>query len=946
MLKRKKWLFLSVISVSAIAATALTVSCGSGQENGETDTISRRQTRITRYNSVHTVPSFYYDTSVSYGSITAGSSTTYLQNSFVRFARSGETKINKKAKQVGTSIVHEFEVASPTHEWLQLELAGEVLLTLWDGTVKRYTNSKHEKVPTWDKKALVLTLESDDTASVNHPQFLKDLDNSQKVQFVPRDVNWTNSNNEQTEFKLSADDFYYSWMRTQLLSIEARKNNGAEEVVETITKQTGGQKTVEYQDKIGPLFTGEIKQFEPKTHFPNGYLLELFGIDLEGLDDHEKTVVEVENAAGQKVKAFTFNASPKLVANNKGKPADQVVKASFVQYLQTICNDLTFSPAPSAYIKQVAEANKEAEKVDVQGIKDLLPKVKGDVKKYGYYWYGNKREETLFVGPYVPDGFNSETNVETFTQNKFYWDQEWVKSKNSIKKIQDEYKSSPINEAEFSTSQYNAFRSGLIDSLSYSILNKSQKDAVDAGDPKTPIGYSQSLNKDRSMYQLLEVVIPSHDLKDASGNVVGIPHTYNTNYAKLMFGHTLEEIKAGKFTAGGTEKEIATAQSLVNGFARSFRSLVTNTVNMYAHVDYITNGVGVPVLSGIALDSPWFTTTSSTPRESLHKINETFLFDKEGNKIELAPGKFSITYEDLKGFTVHQSLEDKFKSPFYDKIKAAMKDLLDKFYADNSVPAGEKVQWTQTFRFVNADDKTRDAINTFVNLVNGLDSRLEFKIKIAKDGNDLLPDLTTAKSVKEFNGWGYDYAAQGSFYTGLGSAASTSLLYALSTIVKNGGTLETQLPSLTKLAKLFNAKISQDPKSDYFLPFEFKYFADIPNKYFLNGIEPKLLERQADGSFKFLDKEVPAEKAILDQRVDAPDFNTVQARIFLEIQSALTVEEHIELLKEINSVYGWDFGVQLQTTLEPNPYIKNSKYLIPNSDSSIPYLQDLFVLNE
>ncbi|WP_027334007.1 OppA family ABC transporter substrate-binding lipoprotein [Mycoplasma elephantis] len=929
---KKRHLFIALASIPALLASTCVISCNN---NDNENIINRRNTLITRYNASRTIEPFFYDFSASYGSMTAGHENTYLSGNFIRYARSGETKITKTPKQVGGAVVYDFKVEKPTLEWLQLDLSSEILLTLWDGTKKYYTNSKHEVTPKWDEKQQVLKLSSKDEKSVNNPQFIKDLEKAKSVQFIIRDVNWTDSNNKETKYKLIADDFYYSWMRTQLLSIKNRIKNGAKDVISEELKN--GKKT--YVDEIGKLYRGAKTHFSDTSYYPNGYLLELFGVDLEGLDDYNKTVVEVENSQGQKVKAFTFNASPSLIKQNEGKTGAEVQNAKFVDYLKTLCNELVFSPAPSQYIKEVAEANNEEQTVDDNDIKEKLKSLTGDVKKYGYYWYGNKREQLLYVSPFIPNGYNSETNTETYTQNKYYWDQGWVNSKNSIKKIQNEYKAAPIDGKEFNDSQFNAFKAGLIDSISYDSLSQSNKDKVDAGIPEFPIQYKQSLNKNHRLYQLLENIIPVSDPENTNN------YSFNTNYAKMIFGYSLDDIKKG---VNSDNKDVATASSFVKGYGKSFRSLVANTINMYAFTAFISNNQNQPLLSGIALDSPWFTNTEKTPRENLYEINETYVFDKDGNKLNLSnttDPKYAITHKDLENFDIHQKTEDKLRTPFYEKIQKAMKELLDEFYAKNSLANTDKIKWTQCYRYTNPDDKTRQAMDTYKKLVNSLDPRLEFDIIYPKDGKELQQQVVYGTGLKEFNGWGYDYEAQGSYYTGLTASTSTSLLYVLSTILKEEGNLQTQLPTLTKLAKLLDKKLSVVPNSNYFIPFELKYYSDIPNKFLISNSVNELY-RDSNGTIRLLDEKNADDKAILDARKNVGEFNTVLAKIFLDLQGELTVEEHIELIKEINSVYIWDFGTNLQTAIRPRPVIQTNKYIAPNSSSSVPYYQDLVLVNK
>lgn len=882
-------------------------------------TNERRQTYFSRANAEHNVELFDYDVSTSYGSGTALTSTNLTGEQWFRIARRGETKITKKASLSGNS--DQYTVVSPSEEWVQLSLAGEIQITLWDNTTVNYTNSKHEIRPEWDNKSNSLRLLSADAQSVNNPKFWTDLKNARQVKLLTREnVYWTDNKGGKTQYKLQAEDFYYSWMRTQLYDFNFRKSNGMYTETKTIK---GKQVTVDgLAAQMDAVNGSPVSRFSNKNSFPNGYLLELFGVDLKGLNDRTKTLTAATRSNGTQTTAFTFNVSSELIEAHKNN-ANSKKRADLDKYFISLLNDNTFMPAPSAFIKQ--EQNNAASHVDAKVTN--LSKVNGLAKEFGFYWYGIDEKNTLFVGAYLPQEYDKAKATLTYISNPNYWDQEWAKSPNSIKKYVTEYKNKKIDETTFQTELFNAFKSGLIDNLSFDSLSAAQKKEVlqDKGELYR-LDYGRGTNNNHSAYQLLQTMVPEGD--DAKKFKY-----YNDNYAKLVFNATKEEL---------AKQDVSTINSQF-GLSASFRSIVRNVINYYAHVSLISSGKRVPNLSGVAIDAKFNDKVTQTPRQVMNELNNISVIGVDGKKLNFGTAsspKTVVTYEDLKSFATQTELEKQLKFPFYDVLKSEMKKLLDKFYTDNNIPADEKVEWNQYFRFVNANSVFKDNVNVFIKLVNGLDPRLSFKYTIAKSGPELFPTLISGIGVHYFSGWGYDYEGFASYLTGLANANQGSLVALLSGLLSQSNNVKETYPQLLKLAEIFKSTFqSNDPAKPYYLAYDFAQLANVPNKYLLNFSNLNQLKFENN---KFVVMTAEESKNLKET------FDTAVARFFLEYvqnNQDLTLANFKEMVNEINTLYGWDFGVQLEVSLDSySTSISNPKYIIPNSSSTIGYLQDFHVV--
>lgn len=941
--KRKLYL-LSAVALGAVATVGFAISCGNDQQtnndkepgDGTTDPtpqadpaasaidqgLERRQIYKQAYNGTHTVKPFNYDSSASYGGETAGAESWYSSIRWFRYRRSGQSKVKKESTLDGTT---RYTVVSPTHEWVQLELAGEIVLTLWDGTVKHYTNSKHEVTPEWDKKSNVLRLSSADPKSVNNPQFRTDLENAQKMQILTRKgVKWTNANNESTKYNLKTEDFFYSWQRTQLYDFVERMANGG--VIATTKAQKEGESDVNV-DKVGTELekvygTSDIGLFNPENRYPNGYLFELNGIDLAAISDESKTVVDVVDDSGETVKGFTFYADKGLIETNASKAADAPYQlAGFVNQFQSLLNDLTFVPAPSEYIAEFANTPESKLSKTVAG----LSSVSGEAKKYGYYWYGAEREHTLFVGPYVPAGYDATTFKETHNVNKGFHDQEWVKNPMKINQIVSEYKSAPVDASLYQTQSFNSYNEGQSDVLSYSGLSKEQKNTIDAGKggKYVAVNYTRPKNTSKVLYNLLRNFNPSTKIAVEGGY-------FNDAYSQIVYGKTKTELRAA-----GT----STVAAASLGDARIFRTLYQGVLNPYAFASAVSNGQSMPLISGAAVDGVFTSKATTTVRDKLHEVNAVTIFNADGTKMQFSDGSTLLSYDLLKTFVDKTDETERLQSPAYEQIKAQMKLFLDAMYTKYNIASDQKVKWERVHRYLNASDNEKSAIKVFVKLVNSLDPRLDFSFKYATEGSELLAAITNNVGTENFGGWGYDYDGIGSYYTAL--ASNQTLLYTASALLTATPAVQAQYPELLNLATWFKNTLQTDATKPNYIPVSFDKLKFISNDILNAGNElTELAFDEATNTFRVLDPKTPADKAILDQRANVTQWTSLFAKLLLQYQETRTVEQHVAAMQEMTSIFSWEINNRLLVSESFSTYVQNPKFITPSGESNIPYMQD------
>ncbi|MDJ1646934.1 OppA family ABC transporter substrate-binding lipoprotein [Mycoplasma phocimorsus] len=975
-MKKSKLRLLTLVSgTSVLAASAFSISCSTNVlQNIQNQSLERKQKQIVRYNSTKKDKLYSSNFSNSFGSDSFGTDINYAGARFWRYQRSGETKVIDyivKSKGENDKVWNSSSqlIVRPTFEWFTLDLIKELIITKPDGSTIIYTNSKHELMPTddeikkWDKwskegkqeqaideikmkygwngEDVSLKIYSNDPQSINHVDFLKNMKGAAKLALIVKDVNYSDFEGNKTKYKLKAEDFYNSWLHTQLSAFDFRMQNGG-------VKSGEGKSAVDaIGERIKKIFNDpNINLFKHGKSYPNGYLFELFDVDLKSISKKEKTLQSVKDSTGKLQEAFVFYAS------------DEKIGGQFNQLFFTFINDTTFVPLPTEYIIE----NNEKDHFDGKlNLKEYIKDTNSLAYKLGYYWYGQTLENVLYIGPYIPKKYDEFTQKKIYFQNPNYWDQEWVKAQDNIKVIQEEYKTSPLNPIEFATEQLNAYRAGLIDSIAFRDLSDTVKEELIAGVPGMPIDYSKTENKNKTLFSLFETTAPDPwyvNKVDENGNPLSKEEyekqksaaiskfQFNDQYSKIIYGLTREELKL-------EEKRISTLDAMLKT-AKSFRSIYMNVANMYALADYISTGQAKPLLPGMAQDAIFKTGMSVTPRHKLNELNSTYVFDKDGNKHKFADGSILLK-PDFSFLNKVGSLE-RLRSKYYLELQQLMKDLLDKVYKENGWSSDKKVAWRNVFRFANADAKMKDSIRNFEKLVNGLDPRLEFKLDVPSDINDLIDAVITNKGPKFFSGWGYDYEGIGQYYTSLASFEAGSFIYMLSTILKdefeNNGAAgyKTKIPELYKLALKINEKIRHEVEiteknKDKFiyLPIDLKDIVTATNYEILHGDLEFTKTKIVDGHVEKLDPSIEKDKKQIDKikNSNIEKFKTSLSKFFLFLQEEYSIEEHIALIQEINSIFGWDFGVQLQITTSFNKFVKNPKFITPGGSSSIPYVQDI-----
>ncbi|MGX9358672.1 OppA family ABC transporter substrate-binding lipoprotein [Mycoplasma sp. 128] len=768
----------------------------------------------TSYNTDAPNRAFIYEGSRGYGSLGNAASLSETSTLLVRMQGLNQATYETKLVIDDGKPTTQILITRPSYWRYTLDGAKAILVTKNDGSVVVFDNDEVDSI---DKQKPVMLADgihfrymdnqatSSNDRSINSQHFKDVLKDAKSMQFVVREYAWVDGDGKDSGTKTKAEDYYVSFVRTVANSKGFRLENGGTESLDKIIN--------EISTRMGsPDIYGE------KSKYPNAYIYQAFGIDLSALLDKSKAITKTQTSEAQynNLDAYTFSL------------VDGATEPNFYGLFEQVAKSFEWSAAPSDWIKQNTNnidasspywGNLESdEKTQLESaLKDS--QYNSLAKEAGIYWYGITPKATLYSGRYLPTKTINSTELR---KNHSYWNQNWVNSGLTIDTIVENYNLSQNPEA-FKVQQYNQYKEGSTSAISYSSLTSAQQSEF----TKDIWGYryNQSRNLKTWVARDLLSAFPTNlsslvkDLKSDKKYTDQVPgwqakYPYNDAYAKLMYGASLEDI------ANGNVKDVT---SFIAGSGLEFRTL-TNAALNWRKIAFTVSPNAREWLVRFAQDTPfggtnqaeWAAKDEVTPRDKYNEINALYAVDKDGNKLGLNDNNSSITPKDNENAILKVSDDlDQYKSAAYDKVKVAVKALLDKFYAENNLSNDVKVSWELIYPYSNISANDTKLYENVQKTLNSLDSRLDVKFN-ATIGNWTevqYPKLVAAGL--DIVGWGYDYQTIGSgfdAYSWMGSLLPT--LYEIATKPELQASLQKAFPHLVELSKELK-KFYDDNKSKF-----------------------------------------------------------------------------------------------------------------------------------
>ena len=405
----------------------------------------------------------------------------------------------------------------------------------------------------------VLTKTSNDPRSINNPDvFGKILSSgylSQKINLDDQNLNidttqhnfmmvnlgvtfndnayWVDSNGNKTKYNIRPEDMFYSIKRTLLFDRKYRQSHGGSKELDSY-----------FIEK-----TQTTKLFGENQKFPNEYLFEFFGIKKDYLYDETKAIQSLLGNPNKKSYVFTFN-----IFNNNQVTDSTFVYSNYEIINKYLINSLTFSLCPSQYIKEKFADNQNVNQTKVGTIE-------GEAREYGIYTYGQNREDVLYASYYIP--VSSSGGREVYQYNKYHPDLEWVNNvENGFEKNGKTYKNlntvileyaGGIDSSTFNNQTFNAFLSGTVSEMDYSLISDAQKqqlygndfnnkEVLIANSEANGLRATKNINISKLNTRTVWQAFPTDNLE----------YKFNDVYAKLVYGSSIDELNNGSAIISNT----------------------------------------------------------------------------------------------------------------------------------------------------------------------------------------------------------------------------------------------------------------------------------------------------------------------------------------------------------------------------------------------------------
>ncbi|TNK83924.1 hypothetical protein C4M96_00680 [Mycoplasmopsis pullorum] len=809
-------------------------------------------------------------------------------------------------------------VTKPGFYRYKLELASKIILTLKDKSVVEFDTDEIDSEDSQTNKEILKSSEpfeklySANQKSINSAYFEQSMKNAIKMQIeVRKNVYWSDTKGQKTQFKVSARDFWYSYLRsyyTGYFQRVQRDHNGKYD--EASASDAAARKRFNDQtDRFGALLFTNNQQFDI-----NGINSTKF---LE-FDENFEAKNALENGK------LTFEIKEENAVNN-----------NFLDFWKIMfIKSLMFAAAPSEYINTLLKDDSDLNadvKVNGQGI----------VRKIGTYYYGvNGWENNLYAGNYIPNSNKSNENKLVFEINDQYLNNGIIQN-TKAPKVLEFIKGSITNDDQVSSFNNNK---NLI--LDYSKLNDKEKELIQKD--KVNINYYKEYKNAHSIGNTAFNITPAPNLKTRD-KLVKVDYeavAFNNNYAKLVYGATIAEIQQGFKGEFDSKKSISSG--VFENASVAFRTLMNAAINWQNLSELNTNLKSQLWLTNAAPDAKFNGIDQNeskykTPRHAAELINKLIVINDLGDLVELQP-----------------ETSNNFKSSNFDLIQRNMKELLDRFYQENNLAATEKIKW---FIYNNRiwDTQEKKRANEIVNIIKELDTRLEPNLVIKENQKDIDSVIGSTNgngnnSIAQNIVYNYEYDSLSPYLDKITHAIGLSpfaLWYKFAELSDDNEVdqkLKKHFPMMVKFSQTLKAKITDGfiKWNEYYTGTEQNYrkleWSDLPH---LNSYEERMLYLRGELSGENDKKgwsntglggvgykwDIEKKEFVIDNIAEQSKF----ARYFVSISKN---EELAELLRELNTWRSFNIDLDKSITSLDNRSIlithKNTEIVIPIYDVAYP----------
>ncbi|MBN0919559.1 OppA family ABC transporter substrate-binding lipoprotein [[Mycoplasma] gypis] len=598
-------------------------------------------------------------------------------------------------------------VSTPGKIAYRFELAKAITLTLEDGSTKTFDTDVYDETQKPSTQPYQMQISSN-PKSINSKEFKDALKQAIQMSIsIKDDVYWVDAHGNKTPYKVQAKDFWYSYLRSYFLGRFQRQEAGYNGTTEEAKKMDA--------HIIEKLKINKNVRFGSQL-FTHNQLFEINGLSSEQFREFDKESLTPINAVKNNELVFNRDNTYKDFAN-------------FEKYWELLLTkSLLYAAAPSQYIDYLAQQPEynttftyQVKEGDTTVTKELPEYGKGIVHQIGLYYYGtNFYTQNLYAGAYYPSADESNENKIVLKQNPEYWDKDWVNSNTSIKKVIIK-----ANSNDQSTDFQN-FKNGQNSVWSFLDLDQNNKDFVEKNRNNLNLLKYKNFLKTKTTTSTAFNVIPAPRavVNFVNGkfvfNDVNYSKFYNDDYAKIVYGASIEQIQKGfKGDTINQQGFDSISSGVFSNRSVAFRSIINAAINWeYVMSKLNPNSIQELWLNGAAPDAKLGgndqeTSKYKTPRDGKDIINDLIVIDHNGNIID-------------KGQPDQEEPENPYSSPYFATLADAMRKLLidyaDENYGDN--PENLSVRWT-IYNHEVLDDKKREVYQNIVKTIGRLSPYLK-----------------------------------------------------------------------------------------------------------------------------------------------------------------------------------------------------------------------------
>lgn len=859
-------------------------------------------------NATYNLKDFRWDRSWLY----AGKGGAYLEDgttgTLISFKAIGQAQYSETAEVNDEGIeTKTIRISKPSGEAMAFEHADAIIITTDDGVEHVYDSDEAEVLPSPEVDGkyyneTVVTLTSNNPKSINSLSFQENLQKAKKISFrVRQGAKWVDKQGNETQYKISAYDYWAGLVRTLLFTGQYRLSHGGKEALD---------------EKMKGLLHAPGKLLDSKTSYGNSYLFDLYNVNFANLL--------------QKDTAVTTDSEGNTYFNVEKKNLGET--ALFGEILKNIYSTYEFTPMPYEYVSQnqdtpvisTVKPTSGTNSFDTEAYKTEILNAEGLAKELGFYWYGTTIENTLFSGKYYGIPYNGDTLVESIKLNEHYSNKEFLKDKQNVLVFQEQYQSGEVDQDAFIQTSFNTYLSGDNASLNYSALPKNLKDQVDQNKQRFGMSYVKVLNTDVYSKTKINLMVPS--LPD--GNNAG-KYNFDNLVSQLLYGHSLNNV----YTSTDVVKNYSTGLSI------EFRTILPAAINWEPVVNDLTpNRPSLPWLSPLAPDAAIkedfndHSLAENNLRANAEALNTLFVVDSQtGAKVDLGT-QIGTEISQSENSSLDKNEDDKYKSSAFDLLSERMTALLDRLYTETNTPESTRVNIPYFYRYINPNPPILMTFQKLARTMNALDKKGRLNITFEYSQNaDGWRAHWGSGSFETITGWWYDYKTIGSGIDGIGTQSQLVNLFAqLSTDSELAQKFGNSFPRLVEAANAFKAYVEKIQSEGALLSIPFVDWATL-SPTLLSDFQHTLGREklnEAKNAYVELSEEEKGRGTYLT-------VSDITSKFWLNYNnsSSVTKKSLLELANELVVYFGFTFDA-VTTIGKSNftPTVSNPSYIKPQTN--------------